>query len=218
MPTLEEELAASRRSEPATPLPRAREEPLLLRPPGAGAPMTRRVVVIALAAAAVFAAILGAVSPAQDPAATSSPEGTPAAIAPAPVESAAPEVTAPPVETPAETPTQAPVETATQAPTAEAPTPQASPEQTATSSPAPEAAGTAMPGNSPEPAAGPAKGVTRKSPKRKSNTETAEVEIKRCSTSTSGRDCRVDRRARDDRDEPAVTVEAPPLTTSTGAP
>src|SRR5215211_7227160 len=103
---------------PATPLPRAREEPLSLRPPGAGAPMMRRVVVIALAAAAVFAAILGAVSTAQDPAATSSPEGTPAAIAPAPVESAAPEATTPPVETPAETP-QAPVETATQAPTAE---------------------------------------------------------------------------------------------------
>ena len=87
--------------------------------------MMRRVVVIALAAAAVFAAILGAASPAQDPVATSSPESTPTVIAPAPAESAAPEVTTAPVETPAETPTQAPVETATQAPTADAATPAA---------------------------------------------------------------------------------------------
>ena len=179
--------------------------------------MMRRVVVIALAAAAVFAAILGAASPAQDPVATSSPESTPTVIAPAPEESAAPEVTTAPVETPAETPTQAPVETATQAPTADAPAPAASPEQTATASPAPEATGTATAGNSPEPAAGPSKGITRKSPTKKSNTEDKVVKIEKCSTSTSGRDCKSKKTDRDDQHE-VVKVEAPKLTTSTGAP
>jgi soluble lytic murein transglycosylase-like protein len=182
--------------------------------------MTRRVLVIALAAAAVFAAILGAASPAQDPVETSTPESTPTVIAPAPAESAAPEVTTAPVETPAETPTQAPVETATQAPTADAPAPAGSPEQTATASPAPEATGTATPGNSPEPAAGPAKGVARKSPakNKKANTEDKVVKVeKKCSISTSGRDCKVKTDDRDDQHE-VVQVEAPKLTTSTGAP
>src|SRR5829696_977892 len=199
-------------------LPRAHEEPHLLRPPGAGKPMMRRVVVIALAAAAVFAAILGAASPAQDPVATSSPESTPTVIATAPEQSAAPETTTAPVETPAETPTQAPVETATQAPTADAAPPAASPEQTATASPAPEATGTATAGNSPEPAAGPSKGITRKSPTKKSNTEDKIVKVeKKCSTSTSSRDCKVKETPRDDQHE-VVKVEAPELTTPTGAP
>ena len=179
--------------------------------------MMRRVIVIALAAAAVFAAILGAASPAQDPVATSSPESTPTVIAPAPAESAAPEVTTAPVETPAETPTQAPVEAATQAPTADAPAPAAAPEQTATASPAPEATGTATAGNSPEPTAGPAKGITRKSPTKKSNTEDKVVKIEKCSTSTSGRECKTKETDRDDQHE-VVKVEAPTLTTSTGAP
>ena len=158
--------------------------------------MMRRVLVIALAAAAVFAAILGAVSTAQDPVETGTPDSTPTVIAPAPAESAAPEVTTTaPAETPAETATQAPVETATQAPTADAPVAEAAPQQTAEASPAPEATGTAAPGNSPEPAAGPAKGVTRKSPTKKSNTEdkVVKIEKKKCSTSTSGRDCKAKR-------------------------
>src|SRR5829696_2429078 len=184
-------------------LPRAHEEPHLLRPPGAGRPMTRRIIVIALAAAAVFAAILGAASPAQDPVATSSPESTPTVIATAPEQSAAPETTTAPVETPAETPTQAPVETATQAPTADAAPPAASPEQTATASPAPEATGTATAG---------------KSPTKKSNTEDKIVKVeKKCSTSTSSRDCKVKETPRDDQHE-VVKVEAPELTTPTGAP
>ena len=178
--------------------------------------MMRRIVVIALAAAAVFAAILGAASPAQDPAATSSPETTPTVIATAPpAETAAPEVTTIPSETPTETATQAPTETATQAPTVDAPTPEASPEQTATTSPAPEATGTATPGHSP--AAGPSKGVTRKSPTKKTNAEEKVVKVeKKCSTSTLGRDCKVKEVVRDDQHE--VTVPAPQLTTSTGAP
>ena len=180
--------------------------------------MMRRIVVIALAAAAVFAAILGAASPAQDPEATSSPDSTPTVIATAPAETAAPEVTATiPAETPTETATQAPTETATQAPTADAPTPEATAEQTATSSPAPEATGTATPGHSPEGAA-PSKGVTRKSPTKKPNSEQkiVKVEKKKCSTSTSGRECGSREVVRDDQHE--VTVPAPQLTTSTGSP
>ena len=174
--------------------------------------MTRRILVIALAAAAVFAAILGAASPAQDPEATSSPESTPTVIVPAPAETAAPESTTIPAA-PTETATQAPVETATQEPTAEATAPAAAPEQTATASPAPEATGTATPTRT----AGPAKGVDRKSPRKKTNSEEKVVKIeKKCSTSTSGRDCKVENTDRDDRHE--VKVEAPTLTTPTGAP
>jgi murein DD-endopeptidase MepM/ murein hydrolase activator NlpD len=179
--------------------------------------MTRRIVVLALAAAAVFAAILGAASVAQAPEPTSSPDGTPTVIATAPAETATPEVTATiPAETPTETATEAPVETATQAPTADAPTPAASPEQTATSSPAPDAAGTATPGSSPAPAA-PAKGVARKKTTKKTNTEDKVVKVeKKCSTSTSSRGCARKEPARDDQHE--VTVPAPTLTTPTGAP
>src|SRR5688572_27631638 len=225
MPTLRGSPAAIESYQtPPSPLPRAREEPPFLRPPAAGDPVMRRIVVIALAAAAVFAAILGAASPAQDPEATSSPDSTPTVIATAPAETAAPEVTATiPAETPTETATQAPTETATQAPTADAPTPEATAEQTATSSPAPEATGTATPGHSPEGAA-PSKGVTRKSPTKKANSEEKIVKVekkkkkkkKKCSTSTSGRDCGGREVVRDDQHE--VTVPAPQLTTSTGSP
>ncbi|HET8953970.1 MAG TPA: hypothetical protein VFN44_25835, partial [Solirubrobacteraceae bacterium] len=178
--------------------------------------MTRRIVVIALAAAAVFAAILGAASVAQAPEPTSSPDSTPTVIATAPAETATPQVTATvPAATPTETATQAPVETATQAPTADAPAPDATPEETATASPAPEATGTATAGQSPAPAA-PAKGVSRKKPTKKSNTEDKVVKVKKCSTSTSDRDCAPEEDTRDDQHE--VTVPAPQLTTSTGAP
>src|SRR5215218_2963104 len=206
-------------SEPPLPLPRAREEPPFLRPPGAGEPMTRRIIVIALAAAAAFAAILGAASPAQDPEPTSSPASTPTVIATAPAETAAPTVTATiPAATPTEAATEAPTEAATQAPTADAPTPETSPESTATSSPAPEAASTATPGHSPAPA-GPAKGLSRKSPTKKANSEEKVVKVQRCSTSTSGRECKpkqTDVKDRDDQHE--VQVPAPTLTASTGAP
>jgi murein DD-endopeptidase MepM/ murein hydrolase activator NlpD len=179
--------------------------------------MTRRVVVIALAAAAVFAAILGAASVAQAPEPTSSPDSTPTVIATAPAETATPQVTATvPAETPTETATEAPTETATQAPTADAPTPEASPEETATTAPAPDAAGTATPGHSPAPAA-PAKGVTRKKSSKKTNTEQKVVKVEKCSTSTSARECDRQEPNRDDRHE-EVSVPAPQLTTSTGAP
>ena len=182
--------------------------------------MMRRIVVIALAAAAVFAAILGAASVAQAPEPTSSPETTPTVIATAPpAETAAPEVTTIPAETPTETATQAPTETATQAPTVDAATPEASPEQTATASPAPESAGTATPGHSPAPA-GPSKGVERKSPTKKTNSEEKVVKVENCSTSTSGRDCKTKTKTkRGDRDnQHEIQVPAPTLTTSTGAP
>jgi murein DD-endopeptidase MepM/ murein hydrolase activator NlpD len=178
--------------------------------------MTRRIVVIALAAAAVFAAILGAASVAQAPEPTSSPDSTPTVIATAPAETVTPQVTATvPAETPTETATQAPVETATQAPTADAPTAEGTPEETATASPAPDATGTATPGLSPAPAA-PAKGVGRKKSTKKINTEDKVVKVEKCSTSTSHRDCAHEETTRDDHHE--VKVPAPELTTSTGAP
>jgi hypothetical protein len=179
--------------------------------------MMRRVVVIAMAVAAVFAAILGAASPAQDPEPTSSPASTPTVIATAPAETAAPTVTATiPAASPTEAATEAPTETATQAPTADAPSPEASPESTATASPAPDATSTATPGHSPAPAGGPAKGVERKSPTKKTNSEEKVVKVKKCSTSTSGRDCKVKSEDRDDQDK--VEIPAPTLTTPTGAP
>src|SRR5215213_8014368 len=211
---------------PASPLPRAREEPQLHHPPGAGQPMMRRVVVIALAAAAVFVAILGTASSAQDPAESSSPDSVPTVIAPAPAESPEPDGATAPVETPAETPaqapaetpTQAPVETATQAPITEAPAPPAAaPEQTATASPAPAVTGMATPGDSPERAGGPSKGVTRKSQTKKSNTESKVVKVKRCSLSTSGPDCKSSPQVRDGQHESHL-VATPRLTTPTGAP
>src|SRR3712207_167340 len=80
--------------QPPLSLPRAREGPSLLLPAGhrRPAPVPRRILIIALAAAAVFAAVLGAASPAQDATPTSSPEST----ATAPVESAAPVITTAP--------------------------------------------------------------------------------------------------------------------------
>ncbi len=181
--------------------------------------MMRRIVVIALAAAAVFAAILGAASVAQAPEPTSSPDTTPTVIATAPpAETAAPEVTTIPTEAPTETATQAPTETATQAPTSDAATPEAAPEQTATASPAPAATGTATPGHTPAPA-GPSKGVERKSPTKRTNSEEKVVKVEKCSTSTSGRDCKVKETDRDNQhDQDQVRVPAPTLTTSTGAP
>jgi len=181
--------------------------------------MTRRIVVIALAAAAVFAAIMGAASVAQAPEPTSSPDSTPTVIATAPAESATPQVTATiPAETPTQTATEPPVETATQEPTADAPTPEASPEQTAASSPTQDAAGTATPGQSPTPAA-PAKGVERKKTTKKTNTEEKVVKVEKCSTSTSSSECgghKEEKASRGDHHE--VKVPAPTLTTSTGAP
>ena len=186
--------------------------------------MTRRILAIALAAAAVFAAVLGAASPAQDP----TPTSTAPTVAPAPAETSAPAEATAPVETatqaPAEAPTQAPTEAPTEAPTteptAEAPTPHPSPAETAAGAPSPAATGTATP------AAGPAKGVApekqspRKRSPKKTNREQAKVQLDRCSTSTSDRDCDNKKRDRADRhDEPeAPEIEAPTLTTSTGAP
>ena len=202
---------------PPTPLPRAREEPLLLRPPGAGKPMMRRVLVIALAAAAVFAAILGAASPAQDRSRPARPDSTPTVIAPAPAESAAPEVTTAPRRDPAETPTQAPVETATQAPTADA----TRPGRLARCRPRP-------PPRPPRPRAPPRRATrpsrpparrraSRASRRPRSPTPRSKVvKVKKCSTSTSGRECKVKQTDRDDQHE--VQIEAPKLTTSTGAP
>ena len=169
------------------------KSPSFLRPPGAGDPMMRRILVIALAAAAVFAAILGAASPAQDPDGHElAREHAHGDRHRARGERGARGHRRARSRRPAETPTQAPTETATQAPTADAPTPEPPPPSRPRPPPRPPRP-RARPRRATRPqAAGPAKGVTRKSPTKKANTEEkiVKVEKKKCSTSTSGRDCK----------------------------
>ena len=101
--------------------------------------MPRRVPVISLAAASLFVAILGAASPAQDPATTATPG---ASSSPAPALAASPEATATPAPSPVASPE--PEQTAT-VPESE-PTETAPPEPT----PTPPSDGTPQPGAAPE--------------------------------------------------------------------
>ena len=181
--------------------------------------MMRRVLVIALAAAAVFAAILGAASPAQDPVATSSPESTPTVIATAPAETAAPEVTATvPAETPAETADAGPGRDRHAGPHGRRTHADATAGADRDRLPGPRGHGHRHAGQLARAGRRPSKGVTRKSPTKKSNTEEKVVKVeKKCSTSTSGRDCKAKETVRDDQHE-VVKVQAPKLTTPTGAP
>jgi len=164
--------------------------------------VTRRVLVIALAAAAVFAGVLGAASTAQTPAPARSPEGIPSTSAAAPI------LTAQPSETAAEAPAEAPT-----AGDAETPTPFPSPVETTIAAPSPAATGTPTPGRSPAPSATP---TESERPDARSNTEQAVVKLPKCSTSTSASECRKKDRAA--ADAPAVEAKAPELTTPTGAP
>jgi hypothetical protein len=190
---------------------------------------TRRILLIALAAAAAFAAILGAVSTAQDPtpASTATATATVPAQTDTPVETTTPAET--PAQTPAETPTEAPTEVPTQAPTqaptstpGESPAPVPSPvETTVAATPAPSSSPAAT-------GAAPSKGIPPTTKKvahknKKANAEQESVDTKKCSssTSTSSRGCKTKNHNRSDnanqhKDE--VKVEAPKLTTSTGAP
>ena len=197
-------------------------------PPSLHVHAIRRILLIALAAAAVFAAILGAVSTAQD----ATPESTATAVATVPAETETPvETTTPaetpvetttPADTPTETPTEAPTEDPTQAPTStpdESPAPVPSPAETAAAqAPAPTSSPAAPQG------AAPAKGVPATSQKvtkknKKANAEEKTVGTKKCSTSTSGRDCKRTSNDGADQHKPdEVKIEAPQLTTSTGAP
>ena len=218
MPTLRGSSAALESFQtPPAPLPRAREEPLPHRPPGAGKPMMRRVLVIALAAAAVFAAILGAASPAQDPVATSSPESTPTVIAPAPAESAAPEVTTAAGRDPRRDAHAGAGRDRHAGADRRRPRPGRLARADRDRLPGPRGHGHRHGGQPPEPAAGPAKGITRKSPTKKSNTRTRSSRSRSAQPRLQVETARPSETDRDDQHE-VVKVEAPTLTTSTGTP
>ena len=164
--------------------------------------MTRRVLAIAVAVAAMYAAVLGSAAPAQAP----EPEATA-------VEAAATPITTPAPTVAAATPAATPVDTATPAP---------SPVETTVATPAPTEAAPAETPAAPTPTAtapAPA-GGTSSERKRRPNTKSAEGKIvdKDCdSTSTSDRDCESDDHASDETHERRLTP-APVLTNPNGTP
>jgi murein DD-endopeptidase MepM/ murein hydrolase activator NlpD len=186
--------------------------------------VTRRILVIALAAAAVFAAILGAVSTAQDTPRSPTPESSPSAAVPSPVETTIPAESPAPTETAVETPAQTETPAVTP-PAAETSTPA----ETTAATPAPTASATETPAaaaGTPAASATPAKKV-KKGRVRSTGTNTEEIAstLPKCSTSTSGRECDEKKSKHSDdskkthRHVRKVTkVAAPQLTTSAGAP
>jgi transglycosylase-like protein with SLT domain/peptidase M23-like protein len=175
--------------------------------------VTRRILAIGVAVAAMFAAVLGTAAPAQAP----SPEPTAAQATPEPITSPAPTAT---VE---QTATASPTATAT-APA----TPTASPTQTATASPTATATGTATPAADPTatatatPTATP-EAADKPRKRRKKNEHAGEGRVVKCgnlllsgSLSTSARECEA---AREEAHEHGhEVVQAPILTNPDGSP
>jgi hypothetical protein len=170
--------------------------------------MMRRILSIALAAAAVFAAVLGVAAPAQAP----TPEPTP------------PEATATPITEPATTPVSTPAETASATPEA-TPTTTSTPEATATpvetTVATPDPTATAAPTETATPTA------TATPSSEKPNAESGEGNVRKCkgeagktSPSTSGRDCRisVDREGHRDDSHQRRLTPAPTMTNPNGTP
>jgi murein DD-endopeptidase MepM/ murein hydrolase activator NlpD len=188
--------------------------------------LTRRILVTAIASAAVFAAVLGVPALSDDP--TPTPTVTSSAT-PEPTETATPAPTQAPTQAPTEDPTQAPTRTpdadqATATPT-ETATQTATPEQTETPFPSPVdttiATPTATPSAAATPTATPAKGGdkprAKKKGKRAANVaQPKNGQARECdqahhahSASTSASGCV----------EPKIkTVEAPALTNHDGSP
>jgi hypothetical protein len=171
--------------------------------------VTRRILVIGLACAAIFAAVLGAPAPADDPAPTATAADTPAATA---TGTTSPEPTEAPTETPTDTPTSTPTQSPTAAPTSSpttTPTPVASPVQTPVA-PAPTA--TPTPTATPQPKRRRANqhdggtGVVRVCPASKG----------KHSTSTSHRDCV--KPVTSSHPAPEPVAPAPRLTQPDGSP
>ncbi len=164
--------------------------------------MTRRVLAIAFAVAAMYAAVLGSAAPAQAP----EPEATA-------VEAAATPITTPAPTVAAATPAATPVDTATPVP---------SPVETTVATPAPTEAAPAETPAAPTPTAtapAPA-GGTSSERKRRPNTKSAEGKIDEddCdSTSTSDRDCESHDHASDESHQRRLTP-APVLTNPNGTP
>jgi hypothetical protein len=170
----------------------------------------RRVLTAALAAAAMFAAVLGNAAPAQAP----SPEPTAAEATPEPITSPAPTASAAPTEVA----TAAPTATATQT---ASPSPSASPEKTTVATPTATATATAT--ADPTATATPHATATPdgKKKRKKANKNSGAGSIVKCgdkilsgSLSTSARECAAARE--ESHEQPAVP--APTLTRADGSP
>ena len=181
--------------------------------------MMRRILGIGLAVAAIYAAVLGVMAPAQEPTPEPTVEAASAPItepAPAPVEveAAAPPPEAPPAATAEPTAEPTPVETTV-----------APPKPIATATPAaPEPTSTATPTPTPVRETGGTSSERKRS--RRTNSEAGTGDVVKCkgqagkrSSSTSGRDCKVERPARDDsHDHAPEVVPAPTLSNPDGSP
>ena len=170
--------------------------------------MMRRVLIAGLAAAAMYAAVLGTAAPAQAPSPEPTVEATPEPItSPAPTvfsdpaEAASPVPSSTPADDPTPTPFPSPAETTTPMPSASdvaTPAPTGTPEATAT------ATATATPGQ-----------------KRRANAKAGVGNVKSCegqagknSLSTSARECAALR----DEQHKAEVIPAPKLTNPDGSP
>jgi soluble lytic murein transglycosylase-like protein len=179
--------------------------------------VTRRILAIGLAAAAMFAAILGAAAPAQAPTPEATAEqATPEPItSPAPtasVEQATPAPTAAATDTATPTPFASPAHTATATATT-TPTAAGTATGTATATPDPTATGTATPDATAAPDDKPRK-------PRKANSHSGQARVVQCgnlvlagSLSTSARECEA---AREETHNDVV--HAPILTNPDGSP
>ena len=170
--------------------------------------MMRRVFIAGLAAAAMYAAVLGTATPAQAP----TPEPTVAAT-PEPITSPAPTATSAPVETASPAPSSTPADDTT-------PTPFASPADT--TAPLPTATGTATPAATGTPAAT-ATATATATPERKhrrnsnagvGDANSCEGRTGKNSLSTSARECEA---LRDEQHNP-VAAPTPTLTNPDGSP
>ncbi len=171
--------------------------------------MMRRILVIGLAVAAIYAAVLGAAVPAQAPSpepdapqATATPitEPAPTVTAPAPAATTEPAQATPeatPASTATPTPFPSPVETTV-----------ATPDPTTTATPDPTA--TATPTSTPE-------GDTSSERKRRKNSPVNDRHCHTTSPSTSGRDCRVEADDSDESHQRRLTP-APTLSNPDGTP
>ena len=179
--------------------------------------MTRRILAIGLAVAAMCVAVLGAAAPAQAPTPEPSPEPTAT-----PITEPAPTATSTATETPTSTPTSTPE--ATPAATEE-PTPFPSPVETTVATPDPTA--TATP---PAPTATatptPAGDSSSERKRRRRNSNAGAGDVTKCegqagktSPSTSDRDCKIEVPESDDRhEEQHRLTPAPRLANPDGSP
>jgi murein DD-endopeptidase MepM/ murein hydrolase activator NlpD len=180
--------------------------------------LTRRILATGLAGAALYAATLGALATAQDPASTAAPETTVVATTPV-----VPEATAPPAEPTAPPATPEPATTSSPTPFASpVETTVATPDPTATSTTAPDPTATATATPTAGSQGGPRlggniNGATKTGRKNRANSEKGVGQI--CSsTSTSGRDCGAKSGDGDAGHDDPVVVQAPRLSNPDGSP